>query len=80
MRMHGIALRMLMSNDVRQVCGWLGYKRGVQYARMRQEENSEEENYFDLGEQVGQEESELLNYLKKIIKLNAEDKEQRIAE
>ena len=32
MRMHGVALRLLMSSDVERVSGWFGYKRDIKYA------------------------------------------------
>ena len=30
--MHGIALRLLMNQDMEKVSGWFGYKRDVSYA------------------------------------------------
>ena len=32
MRMHGLALRLLMNHDVEKVSGWFGYKRDISYA------------------------------------------------
>ena len=32
LRMHGVALKMLMDKDVLQVSGWWGFKRDVRYA------------------------------------------------
>jgi hypothetical protein len=52
MRMHGLALRMLMTKEEKQVCGWLGYKRHVKYTKKGGQDkiNTEEENFFDLSE------------------------------
>ena len=43
--MHGIALKMLMTDDIAKVSGYLGYKRGVAYTedRFKQESAVEEE-------------------------------------
>jgi hypothetical protein len=32
LRMHGVALKMLMNRDIMQVSGWFGYKRDLSYA------------------------------------------------
>jgi hypothetical protein len=32
LRMHGVALKMIMSKDVQDVSGWFGYKRDIKYA------------------------------------------------
>jgi hypothetical protein len=32
LRMHGVALKMIMSKDVKDVSGWFGYKRDIKYA------------------------------------------------
>jgi hypothetical protein len=30
--MHGVALKMIMSKDVKDFSGWYGYKRDIKYA------------------------------------------------
>jgi hypothetical protein len=47
--MHGVALKMIMSKDVKDFSGWYGYKRDIKYAggMMAGEEAQNPEEFWD---------------------------------
>ena len=79
MRMHGVALRMMMNEDVMKVSGWFGYKRHIKYAQEQignEKEVEENEDFWDLAEEVGPKERKLYDTVKKIMKIDADNQEE----
>jgi hypothetical protein len=54
LRMHGVALKMIMDKDVKDVSGWFGYKRDIKYAggKMAGINQENQEQYWDLTENI----------------------------
>ena len=77
--MHGVALRMIMPEDVKKVSGWFGYKRHYEYAEYYgltdEKKNESEDELWDLAEEVGDKEREVLDCFKKIISINKEERD-----
>jgi hypothetical protein len=69
LRMHGVALKMLMNKDVRSVSGWFGYKRDLSYAggEMAGTNARNQEEYWDLTENISLKGKRILEQIKVVI-------------
>jgi hypothetical protein len=51
MRMHSLALQMMMSQDVKKTVGYFGFKRNIKYSGLKPQVSDEEldrqENYWN---------------------------------
>jgi hypothetical protein len=67
--MHGVALKMIMSKDVKDVSGWFGYKRDIKYAggKMAGEDAENQDQFWDATENISVKGKELLEKISKVI-------------